>query len=413
MVGDVLSKIIIFLSFGLLLTSCISPKSSEGNSQEQAVARNPNAEASSTLNSITCDLQSDRCSGKPLKEIQFAKSLFLSDLVESKLEEIEASEKARGQKFKVAFLGRMGSDLSRFQPLIDKNSKGQSQSLAQIIEYLVQQSAQNIPQSGEMSHQDNTNKISYPTMRKQFDRSRSMKFSHLGIAVKNLILKDARGKVMTGPSTDKWAVIHLLYSCEDQKQSYIFKGTVANFFYDHMHDYGAQIIVPTRDLQNNIEQILIKDYIGKNWVEKQYNALALANDLQQQNSNQWVLEVIAAGLYPAGKIQTRAQAQKVLQDTGYSATKVTPTGLYTAIQAPIIGKVISSIMPTVCLKSQPTVAEYGVADIISSLSIEEYLTKLKRVHSLHEVSLTAQDKIELDERLGSPKTKNQNDNFIN
>ena len=97
----------------------------------------------------------------------------------------------------------------------------------------------------------------------------------------------------------------------------------------------------------------------------------MADDLDQQNSNQWVLEVLAAALKPEGVVRDRAAAQKVLAETQFLPTKVTPTGLYRLITLPFLG----NLMPgTVCMKRQKYFNE-GFGEIISVLSIEKYMRR--------------------------------------
>ncbi len=354
---------------------------------------------------VLCDLSADRCSAKPLTTSQLAKTVFLTDLVAEKILELETAEKNAGRDLKVVFLSRMGSNLEKFQPLKDTDKAGKSMSSSQIIEKLMQESV--------TIDQPQPNAIQYQAMYQQFDRSRKMKYSHMGIAIKNMPLTNKSGVVVTQADKGYWTVVHLLYSCEENKRSYIYKGTLANFFYDHMADYGAQVIVPNQELQNNIEQILVKDYLGKNWIEKQYNAIALPTDLDEQNSNQWVLEVIAAALYPPGQIKNREEAQAILRQTDYRTTKVTPTGLYSALRVPVVAKIVSNIMPTVCLGSQPNIRNHGVGEIISALSLQEYLARNKRLQSEHEVELTPQDKKELDNTLNPPKATSLDSQYSN
>lgn len=384
------------VSVVLLVSSCTTPILNTDK---------PTDRIPSSSDSV-CDLNTDRCGGKPLDEAQTAKTFFLTDLVTAKLSQIEVEEKAKGRDFKVAFISRMGSNLEKFQPLIDINKNGQTMNAQELIQQLLIDSkvaAESKPDPMNTIPDAPTNYMDPQVMRKQYDRSRKLKYSHVGIAVKNLVLKDKDGKVLTGPETGKWAMIHLLYTCDAGHQSYIYKGTIGSFFYDHMNDYGTQIMVPEQKLQNNLDQILIKDYLGKQWVEKHYNALALVDDLDQQNSNQWVAEVIAAAMYPAGQVTDRKQAQQILKTTNYQPTKVTPTGLYSALKVPFVGKVISSFMPTVCISGQSNIKNYGIAEIISALSIEEYLKKNNRLSSVHEVELTKEDKTELDQLLGKSK----------
>ncbi len=388
----------------LTLASCHS-KSINSNQATQSVQperanfsfkseRGPSAENSQK--GPVCDLSQDRCSGKPLTEEQNLKTYFLSDLVQQELENIETKEKKNGHDFKVAIIGRMGSNLSKFQPLRDTNKFGQPVTLNEMVDELVAQSKE--VRKSKMSAlqnnpyaKDSNNNLEPLLVQGWFDRTRKLKYSHLGIALKNLPLKNEKGELISGKGTGKWSVVQLLYSCEEGKKSHLYKGTTGYFFADHMYDYGAQIMVPTQSLQNNIEKIVSTNYAGKNWLESHYNALALSTDLDQQNSNQWVLEVIAAAI--AGEsVKGRSDAQSYLKQTNFKSTLVTPTGLYSAIQIPFVAKMISSIMPTVCMTHQESIKKYGIGEIVSALSVEEYLKNNKQLISAVEVELTAEDK---------------------
>jgi hypothetical protein len=51
--------------------------------------------------------------------------------------------------------------------------------------------------------------------------------------------------------------------------------------------------------------------------EPRYNMLSYVYATRYQNSNQWVLETIAAALAPPGQVETRAQAQQWLKSLRY------------------------------------------------------------------------------------------------
>ena len=53
-----------------------------------------------------------------------------------------------------------------------------------------------------------------------------------------------------------------------------------------------------------------------------YDMLAHPNSVQAQNSNQWLLEVLAAAQAPPGSIRSRAEAQAWLAGRGFSADTV-------------------------------------------------------------------------------------------
>jgi len=357
----------------------------------------------SKAHAANCDLNGDRCNGTPLSQAEIIKTKFLRDLVADKLLKYEAKEKAEGRDFKVAIIARMGSDLTSFQPLKETNSKGQILSTEQLIQNIM---AADNSTSDAAKMLDRNSKPSNKVLNYKFrDSSRKIKYSHIGIAVKNAVITGSQGQVLTSATDGEWAVYQLLYSCDDNHQSYVFESALSYFFADHMFDYGAQIIVPTQDVQNNIEDILMNKKLKNNFLQKHYNAAALPFSKSEQNSNQWVLETIAAALYEPGKIASREDAQSILKQTGYFGTRLTPTGMYGFIEAGLVQKIIGNFMPVMCFSSQKTIQNHGIGEIVTALSVEEYMKRLGKVIAVDEVVLSADDKKLINENFSDGKEK--------
>ena len=51
--------------------------------------------------------------------------------------------------------------------------------------------------------------------------------------------------------------------------------------------------------------------------EPRYNMLSYVYSTRYQNSNQWILEMLAAAAAPPGKVETRIEAQSWLKSVGY------------------------------------------------------------------------------------------------
>ena len=282
------------------------------------------------------------------------------------LKQISELERKQNREFKIAIIGRSGTDLGKFQVLKDVNSSGQLMNMSQLVSQIHAESDQlNLSSDGGQNGQ-----INYQVLRSYFEKNEKMDFSHVAIALKN------------HPKSDKnfhWEVMHLLWTCDkdpvrnvlEGDRSYIWEEGMGAVFADDMKRYRAQILVPKQNIQERIESILLKEKTGANWHNKKYNAAALADDLDQQNSNQWVLEVLAAALRPTGVVQDRAQAQQILAETQFLPTKVTPTGLYSFITLPFVGKLLPG---TVCMKRQKYFNQ-GFGEIISVLSIEKYMRR--------------------------------------
>ncbi len=313
-----------------------------------------------------CYKQTPKCNYRQLTQAEVDTATAMSDEVAYQLKQIDQLERAQNREFKIAIIGRSGTDLTKFQVLKDTNSQNQLLNMDQMF-------AQIKTESEQMSYSSeggSTGQINYQVVRSYFDKDRKMDFSHVAIAMKN------------HPKSDQnfhWEVMHLLWTCDkdpargvnEGDRSYIWEEGLGAVFSDDMKRYRAQIMVPKQNLQNRIESILLKEKIGANWHNKKYNAAALADDLDQQNSNQWVLEVLAAALRPEGEITDRAGAQQVLAKTQFLPTKVTPTGLYSLITLPFVGNLLPG---TVCMKRQKYFGQ-GFGEIISVLSIEEYMKR--------------------------------------
>lgn len=362
--------------------------------------------------SVSCDLEQDRCSGKPLSASQSDKSMFLADKINQDLENLYQKSKAEGKDLKVVVIGRMGSDLTKFKIL---NDDGGKQTLQNLIDKLINESR--FSPSSEVGMQT-SDRIEYSALQKQIDKSQSLKYSHLGIAFRNFELKSDDGKdVIAGPGTGKWAFYHLLYSCnkpeglanqgEYIKSSHIFKGTVHSFFYDHLSGYDAELVIPTQAIQDNLENILLQKRQAYRFQNDHYNAATKFDDLSQQNSNQFVLEALAAAMKPEGVVISRETAIQALKETGFGASKLVPSGLFTVINLPFVQKLISSMMPTVCLKSQPELKKYGIGEIVTANSVVNWMKRNNMVDQVVETSLdkNLMNELDQDEKNAAAKSK--------
>lgn len=127
------------------------------------------------------------------------------------------------------------------------------------------------------------------------------------------------------------------------------------------------MIVPTYDFQKRLEQVVLQDEISYSFLGPKYNALALFDDVHEQNSNQWVLEVFAAAMAPRGQVRNRADAIRVLKQTNYIPTRMHLRGKYAF--AKLFGP------DSVSFKKQ---GGYGdLVQVISVLSMREYMKRNK------------------------------------
>ncbi len=309
-----------------------------------------------------CQKAAKKCHMRELTAAEVDTATAMADEVAFQLMQLDELEKKAGREFKVAFIGRAGTDLNKFQVLKDTGRDGKFLDLDQVVSEIKSES----PQRGDGGGPQ----VDYRVLKSWMEPARQVEFSHIGIALKN------------HPKSDKkfhWQMMHLLWTCEkdpqrgvtDGDRSYIWEEGLGAVFADDMKDYKAQIMIPQPQIQSRIESFLLKEKVGAQWHNSKYNAAALANDLDQQNSNQWVLEILAAALKPVGQIKDRDAAQQVLRETGYMETKVTPTGFYSLLSLPFVKNLLPG---TICMKKQAHFGE-GFGQIISVLSVEEYMQR--------------------------------------
>jgi len=113
----------------------------------------------------------------------------------------------------------------------------------------------------------------------------------------------------------RWFLTHMLNQCGTAESSLYDEG-LGNFFLDDVFEFEAIVIVPTPALQSQLLAVA-GTRLPQILHEKNYSLIAHPYSARHQNSNQWVLEQIAAAMAPADGMQGRAQAHRVLRERGY------------------------------------------------------------------------------------------------
>ncbi len=119
---------------------------------------------------------------------------------------------------------------------------------------------------------------------------------------------------------ERWSVVHKLNTCGTD-ESKLYEQGLMEFFADSLFKYEAGIW----RLEPAVQERLKKALLGKKSVdyhEPRYSMLAYPFSTKYQNSNGWVLEVLAWGLAPEDEANTRKSAQAWLQATGYRPTQL-------------------------------------------------------------------------------------------
>ncbi|MRV74946.1 DUF2145 domain-containing protein [Duganella sp. FT92W] len=118
----------------------------------------------------------------------------------------------------------------------------------------------------------------------------------------------------------RWLVVHELNGCGTASSGLYDEG-LGNFFLDDMFLYEAQIVIPSDTVQQRLVRVLATG-TPRRLHQPQYNMLAYAYGTRYQNSNQWVLETLAAAGAEPGQVENRNEAQAWLKSAGFTPITV-------------------------------------------------------------------------------------------
>ena len=289
-----------------------------------------------------------------------------------------------GKDLRVVLVSRAGQDMKDILTLRDVDRRGRVLSLNDIISYGENQVYPNT-ETGIREIEQVKGEI-----RKAFgDRSRQSIYSHMGILFRN----HPAGKDEE-EGLQHWYFRHMLRPCVtadkvqqgfDPNKPELYDEDIFRFFTDDPHELRAQILVPSHEIQENLEKLVLPklrkengkiiadNSIPKSFNAKFYNAAAHWRNKTEANSNQWVMELVAAATQPFGRVRNRAEAQEILAKTGYRPMRALLSGTQALAALPFASK----FAPYVRLHhdEQPAYSQYAIADVITTLSIEEWMKR--------------------------------------
>jgi hypothetical protein len=129
-----------------------------------------------------------------------------------------------------------------------------------------------------------------------------LRYSHVGLAWRD-------------HPAGRWVVVQLLNEC-GSAHSALYNDGLGNFFLSGLHRYQAQLILPSPELQQRLAQVLASR-TPQRLHQPKYSMLSYAWSTRYQNSNQWVLETLAAASAAPGTVETRSEAQNWLDQAAY------------------------------------------------------------------------------------------------
>lgn len=135
-----------------------------------------------------------------------------------------------------------------------------------------------------------------------------LKYSHAGLAYR------------AGPG-QPWRVYELLNECGTAASGLWVDG-LANFFLEGPFSYDALILFPPAAAAERLTLALRDTVQLQRLHQPHYSMVAYPFATTYQNSNQWILEVLAHAAADQGRVATRQEAQQWLQAAGYRPSEM-------------------------------------------------------------------------------------------
>lgn len=287
--------------------------------------------------------------------------------------------RAAGEQMQVVIIARAGQDLSD-QIVLDDVADGRVMSLGEMVEVATKTATQQPrPNVGEVGQAALTDVEIKPVLRTLFaDPKRKLTYSHVGFMIyKHPMAKegfDWWGRHMLRPCDNPEAKTEVeLMLQSNLNKPYIWNEGPGNFFADDPHELRAQYFVPPPAVQKRLMEILADKKLQYDLNSDFYNAAASWLSLAENNSNQWVIEILAAAMQPKGHIENRKQAQAHLSMTGYRPSKVLFYGMKTLAAIPFASKLKPFLRYHA--EEQPFYFRFGLGELISVNSLEDYMER--------------------------------------
>jgi hypothetical protein len=326
---------------------------------------------------------------------------FLNELVEKE-------RKTKGYEPQVLIVARAGQDLSGALVLRDLDDNGQLLTVKDMFNKVI--GPHQLPYSdGLDDQQKSVAPIQYQIKRKFRDRNRKLIYSHMGILILNHSIKSVehtfdQDEKLVCPDCE-FMVDELLKPCESLVPKKWVTG-LAGFYQDDPHEYRTLFIVPTPEIQSEIKKIIDEKsddaYVlkqGRNnfdlFLGDHYNAAAKYTDQKEQNSNQYVLEIIAAAQMKLktdrlNATTTRNDVLNYLTETGFRPTKIIADSFK-------MGFATSGFAPNslrIHDRDNAYARPFNVSEFVTELSVREWMQRqgiVKSADDMHAVLITEKD----------------------
>ncbi len=162
-----------------------------------------------------------------------------------------------------------------------------------------------------------------------------------------------------------WRVMHKLNHCGTDHAA-LYRQGLGEFFLDRPYRYDAAFVVLKPELQQVLLPWLSDNARVARLNERRYSMVAYAFGTTYQQSNQWVLETLAAAASPG--INTRRDAQAWLKAQGYQ-----PTDLHLSAMTRLGGRMTQA---NIAFDDHPSARRF--ASHIDTVTVDSMLAWLPR-----------------------------------
>jgi hypothetical protein len=135
-----------------------------------------------------------------------------------------------------------------------------------------------------------------------------LKYSHVGFIYR------------TAPDAP-WRIVNLLNACGTAKSDLWYQG-VGNFFLDDLFSFDSIVMIPPKEIADKLVQRFQDPPALRSVHDPDYSMVGYPFSTRYQNSNDWVLETLAAIEAKDAKVENRDQAQAWLKLAGYRPSEM-------------------------------------------------------------------------------------------
>ena len=211
----------------------------------------------------------------------------------------------------------------------------------------------------------------------RFRNPRKQKFTHTG-----LVWKSARD--------GSWRFRHALNVCAGPS-SELFVQSLVQFFDDEPFYYDIQVTVPSETLQERIAALLEDDAASRRLHNPRYSNIAYPFRAEYQNSNGWVLAVVAAA--QSGR-RSVPELQAHYRKAGFVPSRV---------KVGFLKKLGAGFVPNATVSDHPPRLFGGWYEFVSSASVHRYLADTDRPLAGREICHPAGCNIPVATLIGPPR----------